>query len=333
MNKKGLYMFNFDPFREALNTLSHFDNIFNIKNKDLNELNLDSLLNVNFDEMIINKYSKCIIAGYLNLKKIDGWDEGGDSHLGALFIRLIVKKYLTQTEGCLGVNKIVFEQAFKGLQENQNLPLTTRVSYDPSIRGWQSHAVTRLIGNLSSTYDSSKPMFEILINSARSTAESNFGHPFFISIHKDAKELENRRRLLASLRMASAELAHYSFYASYLKKPEQFLKENQEHLGPNSTRILNGLIYLQNVELNTQRSGNCWIKQPMRCFLVNLYIELLTHRKELSFEQAWNQAKELYKHVQKVVAIPYVTQLLQNEPITFAMKESALRELEAAKCR
>ena len=133
--------------------------------------------------------------------------------------------------------------------------------------------------------------------------------------------------------MAPAELAHYSFYASYLKKPKEFLQENQERLGPNSTRILNGLIYLQDVEVNMQRSGNCWIKQPMRCFLVNLYVELLTHRKELSFEQAWKQAKELYKHVQKAVAIPYVTELLEKECVTPAMKESAFRELEVAKCR
>ena len=43
-------------------------------------------------------------------------------------------------------------------------------------------------------------MFEILINSARSIADSNFGNPFFISIHQDAKELEKRRQLLASLK-------------------------------------------------------------------------------------------------------------------------------------
>ena len=53
------------------------------------------------------------------------------------------KKVFRGKSGC-------FEQALQGLQENQAYPITTRVSYDSSISGWQAHAVARFVGNLSS---------------------------------------------------------------------------------------------------------------------------------------------------------------------------------------
>ena len=50
----------------------------------------------------------------------------------------------------------------------------------------------------------------------------------------------------------------------------------------------------------------------MRCLLAVLYVELFTSRHDLSPDSAWNEAKELYKAIQKDVAIPLVKDMVEK---------------------
>jgi hypothetical protein len=315
----------FPGFGKVLKELETLDHTV----QDINQAFMNSILDP--DENSLQKHNKEIIAGYLNLKVADGWYEGGPISIGILFTQFVTKKYWDQIKNCSVVNKIMWEKVINGLQNSDNYPKTSRACCDFSVTGWKDHGIARIIGNLSSKYDPSMPFFEILINSARPDANTQYSCPFFISIHANENELEERRRLLASLGMVSAELAHFSFYATYLKKPEAFLKETKIRLGPNSSRILEALIYLQSVQLNTQKSGSCWIKQPMRSLLVTLFIEIVTYEK-IAVADAWFEAKKEYKNIQKIIVIPYIEKLLQNEPdVTSGMRSSALSHLEIQK--
>lgn len=220
--------------------------------EQLDNINLDKIgeqFNCHNEPLLLRQHSKTVIEGYLNLGKADGWkEEGGPYSLGVAFTCFIAKQYFAKKVESLGVNKIIFEKVIEGLCEENHLPSKSRVCYDSSVRGWQKHAVSRLVGNVCSAYDPSKPSFEILINSARNSANNEHCQPFFISIHQNGKELEMRRKLLASQEMISGETASFNFYPLSVKKPEDFLKENQERLGPNSTRLLQGLIYLKQVQ-------------------------------------------------------------------------------------
>lgn len=308
--------------------------------KDLLKPGLSRLCSRDYDCLL--RFKDSVIGGYLNLSEAEGWREGNDNRLGASFARYILCRYFIQNKEHLGSNTTVFEKvinAFKACEtllkplyparegEGQN-PTESRICYDSSVEGWQKHAVSRLVGNVGSAYSPSKPFFEILVNSARTSADDELCHPFFISVHANAEEMEKRRRLLHSLRLVPPEVAHVSFYASYLKKPGDFLKMHQQKLGPNSTRLLNALVYLQDVTLYAQKVGNCWIKQPMRCLLVTLYVELIAHRHDLAPAEAWNEAKELYKNIQRAVAIPLVKDLIAKSDATPEMKRTALLGLE-----
>lgn len=296
-----------------------------------------------FDENAIRKCKAAIIAGYLNLGEADGWTEGHDNRIGASFTRNMLIKHYIDHENALGDNKQIFEKVIRAFLKVgavtsvavtasiQVMPTKNRACYDPSVMGWKGHAVTRVIGNLGSVYDVTKPFFEILINSARTSIDNPICQPFFISVFKNGEELEKRRKLLASFTLLPASLATDSYYAKYLKKPGDFLKENQSHLGPNSTRILKGLQFLENTQVNAQKVGNCWIKQPIRCALASMFLEISSANLALTPEQAWTEAKGLYKQMQKTTAIPTVKKFIGSVPTTSQMRTTAAREIERMK--
>jgi hypothetical protein len=292
------------------------------------------------DTEFLKQFPDAVIAGYLNLGKEDGWEEGHDPRLGSAFTRLIVSRFYEIAKSNSSTNTKVIERVIEGLSERSRFPLNSRVSYDSSVGGWQGHAISRLVGNLGSTYSATKPFFEILINSQRTSEDNENCTPFSISIYNNGNDLETRHQLLAPLKKAPVTIAHSSFYNLNRKSPSVFLRENQSKLGANSIRILNGLDYLEKVTMVAQKVGNCWIKQPMRCLLTSLYIELLTERPKLTNEQAWAEATALYKEIQKRSAIPYIQDLLtqwkqntrnMDEARIDLMDQSARRELEKQK--
>lgn len=311
--------------------------------KEPHGLETSSRFSQDLDSLLYFKES--VIGGYLNLGEADGWREGHDPRLGFSFTHHILSEYLSQKQGRLGRNAVVFEKTARAFtscealswsphpEKNENAfhPTESRICVDSSVLGWQKHVICRLVGNLGSTYDPSKPFFEVLVNSARTSAEEALCQPFFISIHANESEMEKRRCLLQSLRQVPPELAHFSFYPSYLIKPEAFLKMYKEKLGPNSTRLLNSLIFLQEATLYAQKVGNCWVKQPMRCLLTTLYVELITHRLDLTPAEAWKEAIRLYKDIQQTVAIPFMEKLIDQSAITSEMKKTALLALERQK--
>jgi hypothetical protein len=290
----------------------------------------------------LQRFKNNVISGYLNLSAAEGWEESHDPRLGVTFARYILTQYIAKNKH-LSKNQIVFEKAAQAFKNAENLfvqpktfpsdfrPKESRISFDSSVTGWQNHSVTHLIGNVGSTYNPSKPFFEILINSARSSLEDPVCHPFFISVHANEEELEKRRIALQKLKSVPEKIAGFSFYATYLKKPDEFLKLYQKKLGPNATRLLNALIHLQNEILPAQKTGNCWMKQPMRSLLTALYVELITHRLDLTYAAAWTEAKKLYKEIQKTVAIPVVKSLIDESDASIQMKRAALRSLEKQK--
>lgn len=300
---------------------------------------------LSMDECLIQESSKNIIGGFLNLGESDGWPEGHDNRVGAAFTRFILKKYYADAKGQLGKYQPVFEKAIEAFRETGRMvvsslsreiedahrPKTNRVAYDCAVTGWQKHAVCRMVGNIASTYGPTKPFFEILINSQRTSADDPKCQPFYITIHNNETDLDQRRQLLASLKTAPSVLVHSMFYSDDLLKPEDFLEKYQHKIGPNSTRILKGLTFLQNTTINAQTVGNCWIKQPMRCLLATLYLELLSVETELTPEETWDMAKKLYLCIQRATAIPYIQNMLANESTTPIMLESAKLALEKRK--
>ncbi len=319
----------------------------NVSNGDKQPSNINTFLKQDnsHDEILLKKFPVEIISGYLNLSKNEGWPEGFDSRIGATFTRYIFSTFLLLKGDQLHQHKDknIFEKVMKAFQNIGELtlygkeptegyrPKTSRVCYDSGIEGWKGHAISRMVGNLASEYSKEKPFFEILVNSARA-GDRPTCQPFFITIYANEKELDERRKSLSCLKNAPPELAQHTFYTKYYKNPENFLTSNETKLGPNSTRIIHGLQYLQKTTINSQKAGNCWIKQPMRCLLASLYLELFSAQKELTPEEAMKGAKACYKKVQKNVAIPFAIELLNSSnKITSRMLESANIAIENQK--
>lgn len=303
-------------------------------------------LKANFarDKSLLNSFSENIVSGYLNLGKDDGWKEGSDPRIGCAFARYILARYYLEERQNLGANEqtlVKVINAFSDIGDNKLpikqsqksgfYPKDSRVCYDSSVDGWDGHAITRLVGNLGSTYNPLKPSFEVLVNSARTNKDEAKSKPFQITIFKNEQEIEDRRKSLAALAKTPLLSAYYSFYPSNHTTAGSYLKENQKHLGPISTRLLQGLEFLENTTLPTQKVGNCWIKQPMRGLLSSIFIETLTERTELSVSDAWKESTSLYKGIQKIAAIPFAQDLMQLTPMTPTMKISALRGIEKQK--
>ncbi|MBA2369939.1 MAG: sel1 repeat family protein [Candidatus Protochlamydia sp.] len=294
---------------------------------------------VNRDKKVLSNYGESIISGYLNLGKDDGWKEGSDPRLGEAFTRYILIKFFLEEKQNLGLNELILVSVINAFSEgaygqklhylNQTgvYPKFSRGCHDYTVSGWIGHAISRIVGKLGSTYDPLKPAFEILVNSARTIKHDPLCRPFHITIYKNEKEIEDHRKLLASLSTIPVEKAYHSFYSLSHKRPGTYLNENKERLGPTSTRILKGLEFLENTTISAQKVGNCWIKQPIRCLLTCIYLESLMARPQLSPEEVWNESKILYKRIQKISAIPYIQDLIESTPLTRTMRESTLRAI------
>lgn len=280
------------------------------------------------DRIVIHQFAEALVGGFLNLGERQGWPEGGDPRVGAAFTRCMVQEYFEKGEHSTKTRTILQnvlasfsnigdfnETSLRKEPENGHRPTTNRVRYDAAVTGWQKHAITRMVGNLGSKYEPRLPFFEILVNSARSSVEKETSQPFAITIHDNEKMLDARRSKLSALAMCPASVAHFTFYDSLLNTPEKFQETTKLKIGPNAKRFLEGLMYLQNVELKTQYVGNCWIKQPMRCLLVSLYIEIFTECKELTPKEAWAMTVHLYKDIQKEAGIPIIEELLEDAKI------------------
>lgn len=294
------------------------------------------------DYLVLEHFKDAVISGYLNLGVADGWQEGSDPRLGTTFIRYILLRYFLDKQNDFGMNTSVLERAakaFKGCETllvlqgpqqavERHTPKESQICLDSTVLGYQKHAICRLVGNVGTTYNPSKPFFEILVNSVLTSKDSGVCQPFFISIHANEEELEKRRCRLQSLKLQPGEIADYSFYAIYLKKPNEFLEKYRAKLGFNGTRLLKALAYLQDVTLQGQTVGNCWMKQSMRSLLATLYVELISQRLELEPDVAWREAIALYKKIQQVAAIPFVQDLIRQSSATAEMKKAALRSIE-----
>jgi len=285
-------------------------------------------------------YPKYIIAGYLNIKSSDGWEEGGDRRIGASFTRYILVRHYVDGKYTAEFEQPVLEKVINCFSDigdykndyafNDCSPENSRICYDPGIKGWQDHTVCRMIGNLGSQYHPSKPFFEIIINAQQRNGNS-VCNPFFITIYRNEKELNERRKELSNFRKSDLNSASSCFYASSLKKPSDYLEGKIVELGPNSTRLLKGLQFLEKKQMQAQESGNCWIKQPMRCLLVGLFIEHYTNTQDVPPDKAWIKAQEAYKTIHKSVGIPVVEHFLRDVKVTKQMKESALNAIEKQK--
>lgn len=334
------YASNFDDFFKSSPFITSFFDL----NTSFKELNLAEEPNFKFtthttqtskDEQLVKSFSKDVIAGYLNLGFTDGWDEGSDVRIGYAFTRIILLEYVKNQKQEASKNKEVFEKVFAsffGDESNFDVidnirPRKSRACCDVGITGWKGHATSRIVGNLSNEYQPSKPFFEIIINSARNSADDPNCQPYTISIHDNEQQLDERRKNLASINSLPEKLAYHIYYPSYLKSPKYFFSINQSKLGPNSTRIIEGLTFLENKTINAQKVGNCWIKQPMRCLLAILYLEIYSTHKELNPSEAWNQALTIYKSIQKSVAIPYVEELVKKTNVSQNMLESAQKAI------
>lgn len=298
---------------------------------------LSKLYAYDFEYLI--RYKEDVISGYLNLGQAEGWPEGATHELGASFTRYILFKFLLQHHADAVHDKVIIRAALKAFgstwvqQDPAPYPRESRVRCDVSISGWQHHSVSRLVGNVGSAYNPSKPFFEILINSARGSSEEKTCHPFCVSIYKNREAIEERRRILFAMRQLPSSTAHPMFYSCSLWKPASCLGSCQDKLGPISSRLLKALIFLENVELPTQTVGNCWIKQPMRSLLAVLYLEIITHHPSLSFAMAWERALDLYQHIQGKIAIPLIKDLIAQSNAALDLKKQALAVLDVRSAR
>lgn len=265
--------------------------------------------------------SQALIAGFLNLGESDGWVQGGNPGVAERFIRYSAIKFDRENPEQSSISSF-FQSIFSGEDPNNKSrttirnvihglpindvmflfggnfgsirscsPTQTRVVQDVAVQGWENHKVGRIVGNLGSTYSPSKPFFEVIIN-------SHTKHPFFISIHPNEEKLNERRATLRSMTEAPRDIALSIYFASSLVKPKEFLELHADKLGTNSKRMIEGLRFLQEVEMETQHVGNCWMKQPLRTMLAALYLETLSGREELSPNEAWAEAMRLYKAIQ-----------------------------------
>ena len=287
----------------------------------------------------IKSNSRNLISGYLNLSRKQGWSEGGQPEVAVSFVHYILSTYMNECD-LDATNRAFIEtvlnsvkvqtDSFSWFNHHVNALKTTRVCLDPDITGSNDHAISRMVGNLATKYQPSKPFFEILVNSHSRASERGCA-PFHISIYPNEQALKDRRAILIQQKNLPLDISQWVFYSAHLENPKTFHNKHKDKLGPNSTRIISSLNYLQTVKVNDQVVGNCWFKQPMRCLLGAIYIHLIDAKPTIGFEEAWKQALLLYGAIQKKVAIPLIESLLQQEATSAKMAACAKAALERRK--
>ena len=108
---------------------------------------------------------------------------------------------------------------------------------------------------------------------------------------------------LKSLKNLSGIIAQNGFSSFTSTSPSSFIQNYQTQIGqdldPDALRILKGLEYLSCRRMKAQTIGNCWMEQPKRSVLLCFYLEILSQRAELSYDQAWLLSKKLYSNWKK----------------------------------
>lgn len=245
-----------------------------------------------------------VVAGFLGIgkKEVKTLEEGQTALLGMQFTRYMLRKFFHENVASLSdytdvltrTIKVYSPSALQGAKADE-MP---RIYLDGNSVGWQKHMVTRLVGHVGSQYSSEGPFFEVIVNSAMNF-ESDKCFPFDVSILLNAAAAKKRADSLAEINQFSREIGYEVTYADNLLAPGPFInKYTQEHRkspGPNAMRLLEGLQLINCLELNAQKIGNCWIKQPKRSVFIALFVEMLTHRKELTTKEVLTQSKCLYK--------------------------------------
>lgn len=255
-------------------------------------------------EFILNNKDACV-AGYLSIGNDDGLEakEGNTAELGFRFVRYMYRKFLVDKRDSLNEYQDIIEKVERCYSPSANLgkSLDTfpRSWIDSSVTGWLGHAVTRITGSVCSTFREDGPFFEVLINSAKTSRNSDNCYPFSVSIYITKESAINRSAFLQKVKLLSDINAYPHFYSSDLIKPAQFMQwyksKTGKDVGPNSKRILQALEFLDIKKMKAQTIGNCWLKQPKRSVLIHLFLQTVTERPELTIGASWKVAHKLYK--------------------------------------
>jgi hypothetical protein len=241
-------------------------------------------------------YKDQLIIGFLEIVDDQVFAQGGSSNKGIQFCRLMLKKFININEETLSTYRETLINVGKALNgaPREIDPKGPRAYVDASITGWDNHCITRLVGSVGSSFQSTGPIFEVLVNSQRPSKNNTVCSPFFTSILPTREQAIKRWELLNSIKRLPDSNVRKAFYPKKRLQPLDFLNSSRDRFGGNSTRLLKGLHYLGSKQLHAQSVGNCWLKQPMRSVLTSLYIETLTNRPELDNEAVWKLAKFLY---------------------------------------
>lgn len=300
------------------------------------------------DSQLVQQFQDEIVSGFLNLGSKSGWEEGCDPIAANAFIRSTLRSYVRGGPKQVGEHHTVFQSVLKAFEANMDArfesregqkpklspkPLSSRACVDHRVIGWKGHAVTRVVGKLGSRYSETAPQFEVLINSQADSPGNKLCTPFHVSIHRGQQAVDKRLSELLSYGKVSGVLARSCFYSTGLESPEKFRKEYPGTIGPNSSRILDGLVYLSQKQMQSQTAGNCWMKQPMRAMLLELFLEVLSLYPKLDLDEVWKLSAQLYLQWQKDAALPKVETLLRASAATGTKRSLATATLEARKRR
>lgn len=272
-----------------------------------------------------------IIAGFLGIGKKDGWKDGGYTVQGLRFTHLMLKKF-SILHSSDSSTQTVLKRAVEALRSSfaNTKPSTTicpKTRYDSEIYGWPGHAVSRLTGSLSNQGLHNAPSFEVLVNSA-STSPGTPNFPFRVSVYKNDSKLQQRTKILKYASLQKAPVAEGLFYhPTLLESPSSFKAKHPEiNFGPNSSRTLQALSFLNLQKMKSQTVGNCWLKQPKRSILASLFLDTVALNPHLSDEDAWKQSKNLYREWKLFVG-KEIQEIFQNNTCDPHLKAVAEKKI------
>jgi hypothetical protein len=254
-------------------------------NSNLNSFTISSLYEKEMkgDLDFISTRKDKIIEGFLSIGKEDGRkEEGSDYETGFRFIRYMFKKFFINSSSKLVDYQDILENTCQAFSINEQKKMLPRAMADTTIKGWNKHAIGRIIGFVGTQPNPKGPFVEILINSARKDPNNPYCYPFQAIVLPNQETAEWRWNQLTSLRNLPETIAYPVFFP--LKNEytievfkEKFRKDHNKDPGPNALRLLKGLNVLTITKMKAQTTGNCWIKQNKRMVFVFLFIETLTH--------------------------------------------------------
>lgn len=283
------------------------------------------------DELTLNEdiwnglkpHKEKLIEGFLEIGEEEGGSEGGCASVGAYFTRLTFRESLIKNKEAYSNDWDILTRVDSAL--HRKVSGNPRAYYDDGDYGWSGHVISRMIGYLTSSPQSNGPFFEVLINSQRIDKRNDQTFPFSIYILFDKDYADSRCNILRGSKKDSGMDAMRVYYDKQLYTPKKYMLEEEkcQRLDPQTKQFLQGLDHLSKCKYEAQRIGNCWIKQPMLCILVGLYLELLTHRQYLSDEQCWQQAKTLYDRWKVFTVGQRIKKFVDTEDVPNHLKQIA----------